>query len=171
MLSSACLERYYLYYYHQQRPFMDYILPTHSNNLVDLLCFPNGCDKVINQCLKKPHKGHTIMPQAFKTAGQHFYVIDRDSTGVIVPYRNGRNIYQKLRTTYGFSDKKKLLRQAQLYSVNVFQNHIEDLFLCGAIRQEPESGLWFLVQPELYDDSLGLTINGKKHVDDDELIF
>lgn len=171
MLSSACLERYYLYYYHQQRPFMDYILPTHSNNLIDLFSFPSGCDRVINQCLKKPHKGHTIMPQAFKTAGQHFCVIDRDSTGVIVPYRNGGDICQKIRTTYGFSDKKKLLRQAQLHSVNVFQNHIEDLFLCGAIRQEPKSGLWFLVQSELYDDSLGLTINSKKHVDDDDLIF
>lgn len=85
-----------------------------------------------------------VLNQSFQSAAREFCVIDSSTIGVIVPYGDeGKTIINALCSASEINNRAKLLRQAQRYSVSLFQHQFEKLRQSGAIY-ETEAGIYYL---------------------------
>lgn len=85
-----------------------------------------------------------LLAQSFRTANAEFRVIDAPTRGVIVPIGKGRRIITELCGAFGLEKKGKLLKQAQRYSVNLFDHKLNDLLKIGAIQEVQDAGIYYL---------------------------
>ena len=98
-----------------------------------------------------------VLHQSFRTAAQHFYVIEEDTIPVLVPWGEGKNIIAALGEKHEMHEEVLLLRKAQAYTVNLYaqtyqrlmeQNAIVPLGACGA----------FALAEGWYSDEAGVII-------------
>ncbi len=89
-------------------------------------------------------KPDMLLAQSFRTANAEFRVIDSPTRGVIVPIGKGRRIITELCGAFGLEKKGKLLKQAQRYSVNLFDHKLNDLLKIGAIQEVQDAGIYYL---------------------------
>lgn len=54
---------------------------------------------------------------------------------MIVPYKEGMDILEKLETAQTVSDKKRLLRKIQRYTVSVYENKLKECLQNGVIEE------------------------------------
>lgn len=54
---------------------------------------------------------------------------------MIVPYKEGMDILEKLETAQNMSDKKRLLRKIQRYTVSVYENKLKECLQNGVIEE------------------------------------
>ncbi len=103
-----------------------------------------------NKLAKEAHqatqhsKPDMLLAQSFRTANAEFRVIDSPTRGVIVPIGKGRRIITELCGAFGLEKKGKLLKQAQRYSVNLFNHKLNDLLKIGAIQEVQDAGIYYL---------------------------
>lgn len=127
---------YYQAYYREQHGNLSYSLnagmgaPRQSATMVDLLSSNDvGC-RVCRE------NGGVLPPyplkQAFRTAGSLFTVIDNPSVSMIVPYKRGAEIIEELSASPSLERQKKLLKEAQLYTINLFRHRLDALGM-GAV--------------------------------------
>lgn len=104
-------------------------------------------------CLKrkKDNMETTMLKQAFKTAGEYFEAISDDTMAVIVPYGYGKKIISELLSD-GNKDYKKLIKEAQNYSVGLHRSFENEAF----IKRDEITGILFLADG-YYDDACGFT--------------
>ena len=98
------------------------------------------------------------LAQAIRTAGEEFFVIDKNQRTVLVPYRRGRELILELNSeNLDFGAMKKLLREAQQYSVTLFPHEVaamgEGVYLLS-------NGLTYALSPDYYDKNTGVRIEG-----------
>lgn len=74
--------------------------------------------------------------QAFLTAGQYFQVFDLETIDVITPYKRGKGIITELcsgKAWYDIKYRKKLLKEAGKYSIQIWKNQLHKLVDDGII--------------------------------------
>jgi CRISPR-associated endonuclease/helicase Cas3 len=101
----------------------------------------------------------TQFRQSFESAWSAFEVIAQDTAGVIVPFKQGRDIISELN---GLPDIKRcasLLEKAQRYSVNLYRKGIEKLREEGIVRLIPANNGMMVYElcERYYDRHTGLT--------------
>ena len=96
--------------------------------------------------------------QSFMAAARAFQAIDAPGRGVIVPYGDaGRAVIADLCAVQLPTEKSKLLRQAQQFSVNVFPHVLEQLRQAEAVYEILEgTGVLFL-DSRYYSREFGLS--------------
>ncbi len=155
ILSKELMDLYYRYYFYEQGGKMSY--PQKSgDSLYDLLSTNRNA---VEEYKRINSKSLTPMffIQSFKSAAKAFSVIDDKTRGVIVPYREGKQLIEELCALRDLSQINDLLRQAQRYSVNLFENQINNLNNLGAIN-ETQKGLGILyLQDDFYSEECGLS--------------
>jgi CRISPR-associated endonuclease/helicase Cas3 len=104
--------------------------------------------------------------QSFATAAQAFRAIDSQTQGVIVPFRKkGVDLIAELCAAHHLESEFRLLRRAQMFSVNVFQHEIESLRRNEAIY-EAQAGTGVLCLREgFYSDEFGLALDGSERME------
>jgi CRISPR-associated endonuclease/helicase Cas3 len=99
--------------------------------------------------------------QAFETAGKEFFVIDSaDTTVVIVPYGEGKDIIAGLcavNNSDNLRHKKELLRRSGSYSVTLWRYQFEILVSSGAISFVADN-IPVLLE-EYYEDGIGISFD------------
>lgn len=65
--------------------------------------------------------------QSFRTAGTVFQVIDQKTKSVLVPYGRGKELIEALGERHTLGGEIALLKEAQQYSVNLFENMFDRL--------------------------------------------
>ena len=95
--------------------------------------------------------------QSFRTAGAAFQVIDQKTKSVIVPYGRGMELIGKLGDHNTLSEELKLLKEAQQYSVNLFENIFYRLAEEGALASMGETGV-VILKDEYYDPWAGVKV-------------
>lgn len=116
---------------------------------------PKGCNAArdrndgIAQQLQYPH--------GFRTAGQAFHVIDEATRGILVPYGKGEEIITDLAGEHSMQDEIRLIRQAQQYSVNVYEQTFRKLLEQGALVSMGKTGAVAL-RKEFYSDETGVCL-------------
>ncbi len=117
-----------------------------------------------------------VMKQAFKEAGQQFVVYEEDTVDVIVPYKEGKNIIEELcsqKACYDIGYRKRLLKNAEQYSVRLWRNQLEKLFLDGVVYYGDENKDFYVVTADYYQfendgegDDMGFVPNmeGSEHI-------
>lgn len=103
---------------------------------------------------KIKHGTEKILSQAFRTAGEHFEVIDSNTKSIIVPYnKRAREIIAKLENGASPHETTELLRKAQKYTVNIY---------AGTERALNEKGALYLniLEKEYYSSEFGVDREG-----------
>ena len=85
-----------------------------------------------------------VLHQSFRTAGRHFYVIPDKTAPVLVPWGDGAEIIAALNGEHDMREEIQLLRRAQVYSVNIYENMFKRLRDAGAISLIGSCGVYAL---------------------------
>ena len=123
---------------------------------------------------KKPLKNvKNIMfrvKQSFATAGRNFSPIEIDARTVLVPYKEGKKIIANLCSSEfkksPINYRRALLKQAEYFSVNVFQNvfvELENSGGLGTIDIGDDEHIIYFVKELFYSDN-GLSYGNKNSV-------
>lgn len=98
-----------------------------------------------------------LLNQAYRTVGEAYRVIDEQSFGVLVPYKEGKELIDCIRGSKEYREIKSCLRKAQRYTVNVrgsqidkFKGMIEEINDCFP-------NIYTLATDKSYDEKYGLT--------------
>jgi len=149
---------YYNFYYQSQKPKMDYPIDANSSigrndDLFNLLS--------TNELSTKAHQAirHSVpdilLRQSFRSANGEFHVIDSPTRGIVVPYKAGDELIKDLCSAFGLEKQGKLLKQAQLYSVNLFDHQFKILVEAGAIQEVQEGAGIYYLDKQYYSDEFG----------------
>lgn len=98
-----------------------------------------------------------VLHQSFRTAGKYFYVIPDDTKSVLVPWGGGAELIAALNGEHNIREEIRLLRRAQAYSVNVYDNMYRRLKNAGAISLIGNSGVCALAEG-FYSDAGGVSV-------------
>jgi CRISPR-associated endonuclease/helicase Cas3 len=160
LLSPKAMERYYKYYFHNRYREMNYTLskPDNDKSMYDLLSDNN--DAVNAYIGKNGYRPNLMLRQAFKTAGDKFHVIDKNTTGIIVPYNEGKRLINLINGECNLNELKQYLKKAQYFSVNLFEADRRKLEEMGAII-ELKNGSILALRDEFYSEDVGVTFEKK----------
>lgn len=143
------ISEYFDKFYKENNDKLCFPIKKPKTNLMELLSLNYERSQIIR---KQPD----MSSQAFKTAGQAFSVIDDNTKGIIVPYNQyAQNIIAELNRPHNSAEINMLLKKAQPYMVNVYQNTLNNL--------EKESAIFGLMSGVIaldvrfYDKEYGLT--------------
>lgn len=154
ILSSATMNRFYEEYFHRRKNEMDYPAGA-DGSLYDLL----SCNKKgEGACNNLGGKTLPALRQAFRTAGERFYVIEQSGTNILVPYGKGEelaDLFQKAE----LKDKPRLLREMGQFSVSLYPYQILMLEQERALRMLDDGLL--LLDKQYYDQERGICFEAK----------
>jgi CRISPR-associated endonuclease/helicase Cas3 len=161
LLSIPALYAFYERYYHdrEQKQEMQYPLKKSGANLVDLLGDNLVSKKAFFEKTQITEEPDLALRQAFKTAGEHFSVIDQDTTGILVPYGEGVEIINSLNGDLPGKEISKWLRKGQRFTVNLYKNQIQELNKAGALVTL-KNGQVLALKDGFYDAILGIVTEG-----------
>lgn len=110
---------------------------------------------------KNHREPFSIRVQAFETAGHLFEVIENKNTiSVIVPYNEeARMIISRLREDVEYGDIITLLRKAQKYTVEIYEDKKRLLESCHGIELLPCGAV--VLQEAYYSECLGVLFEGR----------
>ena len=148
------LEWYFRTYFYRQQNRMSYAVSAGNCGLMrnDTLLRLLGSNDM------SPCNIHTfLMKQSFSTASQLFEPIESQTTGVIVPYKDGEIVINELFSSEFLYKKKELLRKAQRYAVNIYANKLKILKNAGGVIGIGDSNIWAL-DMQFYSDEFGLIL-------------
>lgn len=160
LLSPKAMAEYYKHYFHERRTQMNYSLAgSHSGNtLYDILAGNKEAADAFHS--RNDHQADLMLKQAFKTAGQEFQAIDENTTGILVPYEEGKNLITLINGECSLGELKGYLKKAQQYSVNLYETDRRKL--------EKMQGLVWLkdktilaLRDGFYDDQVGVSLDKK----------
>lgn len=98
-----------------------------------------------------------MLRQSFRTASKRSFVIADDTTPVIVPWGVGAEIIAALKERHDMREEIQLLRRAQAYTVNVYENVFRRLSDKGAIVPVGEGGVYALKEG-VYSEEAGIAV-------------
>lgn len=156
LLSQKTMERYYKYYFHNRRAEMNYTLskPNNDKSMYDLLSQNNEAVNAFKG--RNGYKSELMLKQAFKTAGNNFQVIDQNTTGIIVPYGEGKTLITLINGECNLSELKQYLKRAQQFSVNIFETDKRKLEEMGGMIGL-KGGAIFALRDGFYKEDVGVT--------------
>jgi CRISPR-associated endonuclease/helicase Cas3 len=160
IIGHKAMKRFYEYYFYKRAHEMTY--PISRKELLrddDLLSMLSTNQQSVDEYKRKHGSPSLYLRQSFKTAGEHFRVIDAPTEGIIVPYNEeAKSIIAKLSAELAVKEGSKLLKAAQQYCVNVFPYMMEKLHKEKALFQTyEESGIWYL-DVQYYSKDFGVSL-------------
>lgn len=101
------------------------------------------------------------MRTMFKTLESHFEVIEAPTTGILVPYEQGKDLIASLNEDIAdYDELNRLMKEAQLFSVNVYSHTLHKLVEEDLIYPLYTEGLYAL-QDSGYHEEYGLSLEGE----------
>jgi len=155
LLSKKAMDMYYKYYFNDRKIYMNYTLSKpHSDKVMyDILSLnDDGTEAFKSRNASKPK---LMLKHAFKTAGTIFEPIDQNTTGIIVPYKEGKELITLINGDCSLGELKQNLKKAQMYSVNLFENDFRKLESLEAIVPLKD-GVILGLREEFYNEEVGV---------------
>jgi len=158
LLSQKTMERYYKYYFHERRNQMNYTMskPNSDRSLYDILSGNNEAANEFNS--RNGYQSKLMLKQAFKTAGNEFQAIDENTTGIIVPYKEGKELITLINGACSLSELKQYLKRAQQFSVNLFETDKRKLEAIGGLVGLKNNTILALKEG-FYNEDLGVVFD------------
>ena len=159
ILGPKAMERYYRYFFYDRREEMSYNVGNNSiiergDNLFDLL----STNSLSLQEYRRVNGSfpNLLLRQSFMSASKSFNVIDSNMHGVIVPYGEGSEIIDNLCGSPNIETEYRLLKAAQRYSIELFDNEFQNLRRKNVIHEIQEGAGIFYAGKSYYDPDHGL---------------
>ncbi len=149
LLSQATMDRYYEEYFYKREGEMNF--RNKDGNIYDLLsCNKKGLGAYKNFGNKSPLP---MLRHAFQTAGEQFFVIERNTTSVLVPYNRGIELANNYNVS-PLKDKSRLLHEISRYSVTLYKYQLDKLQQEGALCRIGDEII--ALDGPFYDNELGV---------------
>ena len=157
-IGLAAVAAYYDCYYQSRKDEMDYPVSANSpvgrnDNLFNLLSMNKLSIKAYQAIRHSAPEIH--LRQSFRTASGEFRVIDSPTRGVVVPYKEGVEVINELCGAFGQEKQGKLLKQAQRYSVNLFEYQFKELLEAEIIKEVQEGAGIYHLNERYYSEQFG----------------
>lgn len=149
LLCPESVEKYFLYYFAEQQKKLEY--EAYGKTFSELLGANAG--SYAAYAAQQGKAFSMLMRQSFQSAGDAFAAIEEYGKPVIVPYERGREIIAALCSTEELGDLKKLLREAQQYTVNLSPSDFQAIG--DGIRYLEDLDIYIL-KDTFYDETKGV---------------
>lgn len=161
ILSGQAMTVYFRNFYTELLTDVDYNIKALKRKMKDLLLIGRNDNELVNG-YKNKHKQQfqLFLPHSHKTAAKHFNVIDKLTTSVVVPFGEGKNIIAELIGSERINHLSSLLKQAQKYTVNLYDQDKHELMKNQGLVFDNNSELWIL-REWAYSDEYGLDLAGE----------
>jgi CRISPR-associated endonuclease/helicase Cas3 len=161
LLSPAAMDRFYEYYFYNRKDKMNY--PVTATSIIqredDLFSLLSTNPLSVRAAEQAEGKASTLfLRQSFKAASRIFQSIDTQTRGVIVPYMvEGERIVNELCGAFNVEQQFRLLKRAQRYSINLYENAFRTLIDSQIIREvQKDTGVYYL-DKQYYSSDFGLS--------------
>jgi CRISPR-associated endonuclease/helicase Cas3 len=161
LISPQAIKKYFQYYFDKLKSQMNYTLPKPNSDKTMFDLLSENREVVVSYVEKNLVKPDLVLHSSFKTAGDYFEAIDQNTRGVIVPYGKGEELIIKINGRCNLTDLKRYLKEAQQYSVNLYDLEFKKLEALGAIVSLNNGGVLAL-RKGFYDENTGVT-EEKRH--------
>lgn len=157
LLSTKAISKYFLQFVKESKieKELDYYLPKEDTTIYKLLSINN------KHSVYKDNTGKNyplFFSFQFKTARGNFKVIEDNTKSVVVPYGRGKEIIASLTSSLDLADKVSLLKKAQHYLVNIYENKFNDLKIRGGIVPCEIEGV-YLLKDGFYNKDIGIILD------------
>ncbi|ALS21074.1 CRISPR-associated helicase/endonuclease Cas3 [Paenibacillus naphthalenovorans] len=160
VLSAQAMDRYFKEFYTEFRSSLNYFIPKLEKDMTELLA-SNRTHNSYNQAYTH-HKKESLplfIVNSYRTAAEHFYVIDNHTTSVIVPYDDeGKDMIARLNGNESIEDLSRLLRKAQQYTIHLFHYEWAQLAQNGGLVSLID-GKIFALKESAYNKEFGLDLD------------
>lgn len=162
LLSREAMEFYFKRFFSTFNEELDYpILELGDKKMTDLLFYSqrNGYtrDYMVENGIRTLEFMNT---NSYKTAADHFQVIDDSTTPVLAPYKEGKTLIVKLNSATHVEDLTGLLRKAQQYTVNLYPHEINKLIAEKGLETHLD-GLVYELKEGWYSNEYGFDVKGE----------
>lgn len=165
ILSQQAMERYFKEFYTGFQTELNYPVPKLKKNMTDLLIEPKYKNSYAEAYLRKEGEHLPLfLANSYKTAADHFKVIDDMTTTVIVPYEEGKHIIAELNSYESIEDLSRLLRKAQQYTINLYENERKQLEQSQGLKSYLD-GKIFTLNETAYSQVYGLNVENDSPLD------
>lgn len=128
ILSTKAMDRYFKEFYTEFESNLNYFVPKLKKEMTELLT-ETKTKYSYHEAYFNNEKKHLplFITNSYRTAAEHFRVIDDITTSVLVPYGAGKDIIAELNGDGSIEDLSRLLKKAQQYTINLFKYEKERL--------------------------------------------
>nr|WP_295971216.1 CRISPR-associated helicase Cas3' [uncultured Bacillus sp.] len=121
ILSQQALEKYFKEYYTELKTSLNYNIPELKKEMIELLTETKGNNSYVKAYQSRENKRLPLfIANSYRTAAEHFHVIQNHTTSVIVPYEEGAEIIAELNGDRTIDDLTRLLKKAQQFTINLY---------------------------------------------------
>jgi len=162
LMSQKAMDYYFEQFYHDMNKQLDNQIKGTGYSIVNLL-LNMGTDNPYVQAFVDRAGKREVLPlmltHSHLTAAEQFQVIPDLTTSVIVPYGRGKEIIATLNGKQKISDLSRLLKQAQQYSINIYNQEL------SALNQQQGvvsllDGKVLALKENMYSKQYGLDLEG-----------
>lgn len=157
LLLPETIAKYYNQYYFHTNVNMDYLIKKlNGETMIQLWTGDHGGAGEAN---KQNHDKLPILTSALRSAGENFDIMPQ-TIGVLVPYAKGKELITMFNSnSVSNTEKYELLKEAQLYMIQVYEYTYQKLVDTGVISFLEFGDM--LALKEGYDLEVGLNMNQK----------
>jgi len=165
LLSVQAMKIYFQKFYTEFETSLNYSIPKLGIEMTELL----SANKVNNSFYQhyKTERDEALplfLVNSYKTAAEHFHVIDNHTTSVIVPYGEGKEIIAELNGQQSIEDLTRLLRKAQQFTINLF-SYQKDMLSKNNGLVAYLDGKILALKEGAYHDEYGLNLENDSEMD------
>lgn len=121
LLSRQAMTYYFQAFYKEEEADLDYPIPKLGVAMTNLLLADRKHNPFNSAYVAKHEVSIPLfIVNSYRTAAEHFRVIEDATASAIVPYGEGRRIIAELSSNLTITDLSRRLREAQPYMVNLF---------------------------------------------------
>jgi len=160
ILSTSAMKKYFHDFYYELESNLDYRIPKLGKTMINLLTDAKGIPNSYHQGYRAKFGRNLplFLTNSYQTAAEYFQVIDGNTTSVIVPYRDGKEIITELNGNETIENLTRLLKQAQQYTVNLYSQEFDQLAKNNGIVSYLD-GKVFVVTEGAYSNEYGINVN------------
>jgi CRISPR-associated endonuclease/helicase Cas3 len=160
------MEQFFKYHFFARAAQMDYPVKSPLALRDDTLLQMLGENRMAVYDARRTGVKREGLMQSFASAAQAFRAIDSQTQGVVVPFgKEGADLIAELCASKDLASNFRLLRRAQQFTVNVFQNEMRALEQKGAMYEAlPGAGVLCL-RDGFYSKEFGLALDGSERME------
>ena len=163
LLSQKAIDIYYDIFSEEARikEKMGYPIKSMSRN-IPLQAYDLLAERDVNHKKLAWSKFELTYSYPFRFISQHFQVIDQNTSGIVVPFNKEAINLQGLLMSQNLplDNKRKIFREIQQYTVNVYQSDLIRLLKDGYVRLVPWTKDLYILREAAYSDDFGVHEEG-----------
>ncbi|MFF3926396.1 CRISPR-associated helicase Cas3' [Paenibacillus lactis] len=158
LLSVQAMTSYFQRFYSDVKPLLDFNVAKLNMKMTSLL-FAGNRENNFFQDYYANHRNRPplFLLNSYRTAAEHFQVIEDLTRPVIVPYGEGEEIIAELNGAERIEDFGRWMRKAQQFTVNLFPYELEALDRNGGLKRSLD-GQILILKDGAYNEDYGLDL-------------